>query len=130
MLLDHAARSRDARDVQSALIIGHAFGFAPEHAAILCTLVEADWHVSHEDVVSALDKLRTSDAADALFRATQGVPKYLEYDENRALAVKAIWALGRIPGTEVKMKLETIRSADNAILRKAADEQLQRRSST
>ncbi len=126
-LLAEAYEAKDAEDLQCALIVGHTFGFAPGHADILCRLVEADWHVSHEDVVSALDVLQTPDAVRALFRATQWIPGHLNFDENRSFAVKAIWALGKIPGSEAERNLEALARSDNAILRKTAAEQLERR---
>ena len=126
-LLEDAYRAQDGGDLEGVLTIGFAFGFAPEHTKTLCHLVEADWHVRHEDVVSALDKLRSPETVEALFRATQWIPKSLEYDDARALAVKAIWALGKIPGIEAETKLEALARSDNAILRKNAEEQLERR---
>lgn len=125
--LEEGYKSQSAEDLQCALITGFTFGFGPEHTEILRQLVEVDWHHSHEDVVSALDELRTPDAVEALFRATQRIPKSLEYDDSRALAVKAVWALGKIPGTEAETKLKTLARSDNAILRKTAIEQLERR---
>ena len=126
-LLEDAYRAQDGEDLECALTIGFAFGFAPEHTKTLCHLVEADWHVRHEDVVSALDKLRSPETVEALFRATQWIPKSLEYDDSRALAVKAIWALGKIPGTEAEAKLEMLARSENTILRQNAVEQLERR---
>ena len=103
------------------------FGFAPGQTKILCHLVEADWHVCHEDVVSALDEFRSPEAVEALFRATQWIPKSLEYDDARALAVKAIWALGKIPSPGAESKLEALTHSENTILRQNAVEQLERR---
>ena len=74
-ILEDAYKARESRDLECALIIGFVFGFAPQHTKILSHLVEADWHVRHEDVVSALDKLRTPGTVEALFRATQWIPK-------------------------------------------------------
>ena len=125
--LDEADQTRNAEDLNCALIIGFVFGFAPEHLDILRRLVDVDWHYSHEDVVSALETWPTPDTVEALFRATQWIPKSLEYDDSRALAVKAIWALGKIPGDEAETKLEALARSDNAILRKTAEEQLKRR---
>jgi len=126
-LLEDACQAQNAEDLQCALIIGFAFGFVPEHLNTLRHLVESGWHYSHEDVVSALGELRTADAIGALFHATCWIPKSLEYDESRALAVKAIWALGKIPGAEAETKLETLTRSGDAILRKTAEEQLERR---
>ncbi len=125
--LEDAYQKRNADDLQCALTIGFTFGFVPEHTGVLCRLIESDWHYSHEDVVSALENLRTPDAVEALFRATQWIPKSLEYDESRALASKAIWALGKIPGPQAKTKLEALARSEDAILRNNAREQLERR---
>jgi hypothetical protein len=125
--LVEACEARNAEDLNCALAIAFTFGFAPEQRDILCRLVEVDWHYSHEDVVSALQTWPTPDTVGALFRATKWVPKSLEYDDSRALAVKAIWTLGKIPGDEAETKLETLARSDNDILRKAAIEQLERR---
>lgn len=77
----------------------------------------------------SLDTLQTADAVPALFRATQWIPEYLKFDENRALAVKAIWALGKRPGSEAEKHLEALTHCDDPILRKVATEQLERRHS-
>jgi len=126
--LDEAFREQDAKDLQCALLVGFNFGFGPEHADILCRLVDANWHHSHEDVVSALEELRGPKAAEALFRATQWIPNYLEFDETRALASKAIWALGKLPGEKAETKLAMLAGSEDAFLRNAAVRQIERRS--
>ena len=126
-LLEQAYEAKDADDLECAMIVGATFGFNEQHASILCRLLEVDWHHSHEDVISALDRLRCETAVEALFQATQWVPKSLQYDDSRALAVKAIWALGNLNGSEAELKLQELARADNAILRTAAVEQLARR---
>jgi hypothetical protein len=129
--LEEAYRTQNAEDLEYALTIGCVFGFAPEHKVMLCRLIDEDWHHSHEDIVSILsEKWPTIEIVEALFRATQWIPKSLEYDDFRALAVKAIWALGKIPGPGAETKLETLAHSDNAILRKNAVEQLERRRKT
>jgi hypothetical protein len=126
-MLEDAYEAQNAEDLQCALIVGFGFGFAPAHLNTLRRLVEADWHYSHEDVVTALETWPTPDTVDALFAATQWIPKSLEYDDSRALAVKAIWALGKIPGGEAGRKLEVLARSDNVILQQAATDQLVRR---
>jgi hypothetical protein len=49
---------------------------------------------------------------------------------SQALTVKAIWALGKIPGAKGETKLEALARSDDAILRKTAEEQLDRRHKT
>ncbi len=126
-VLEAAYETKNAEDLEYALIIGFVFGFGPEHEDILCHLVEADWHFRHEDVVSALDDLRSPSAVTALSRATQWIPEYLDFDEYRALAVKAIWALGKLPGEDVESKLQALALSDNPILKKNALNRLERR---
>ena len=125
--LEEASQAQSARDLGCALIVGFTFGFVPEHGDILCRLVEAEWHHSHEDVVSALDEMKPPNAAEALFCATEWTPKYLEFDENRALASKAIWALGKLADNEADTKLTLLANSEDALLRKAATQQLERR---
>lgn len=125
--LQEAYETRNADDLSYAFVIGGVFGFAPEHKDILLRLIDEDWHYCHEEIVSTLQTWPTPDTVEALFRATQWIPKSLEYDDNRALAVKAIWALGKIPGTEAEKKLEILARSENTILRKNAVEQLERR---
>ena len=126
-LLEEAYRTQNAEDLRCALIVGFTFGFAPEHQDILRRLVEANWHSSHEDIVEALETWPSPDAVEALFSATQWIPNYLEFDDSRALAVKAIWALGKIPGTEAERRLKELARSGNAILRRTAVKQLERR---
>jgi hypothetical protein len=128
--LDEAYKARSADELDCALAIGFTFGFAPDHKDVLRRLVDDDWHYSHEDIVSVLQTWPTIDTVEALFHATQWIPKALEYDDSRALAVKAILALGKIPGTEAETKLEELARSDNAILRKTAQDQLERRHKT
>lgn len=126
-ILQEAAESRNAKQLQCALTIGHTFGFSPAQVAILVRVLGDDWHYSHEDVVDALNDLASVSAVSALFDATQRIPTYLQYDDSRALAVKAIWALGRTPGSEAELALRTLASSENVLLREGAQRQLQRR---
>jgi hypothetical protein len=128
-LLDAACNAENAEDLQCTLIIGHVFGFSSKHEDALCRLVSADWHVSHEDVVSALAQIEVNSekVVDALYDATQTSLSYLEYDSSRALAVKAIWALGKIPGCRAESKLKTLASSANSVLRENAANQLKKR---
>src|SRR5882724_1288541 len=107
-LLRSAVERQDGLDVGLALIVCFTFGFTMDHLDLLVRLSSADWHSRHEDVVTALGKLQAPDSVEALYRATQWIPEYLEFDESRALAMKAIRALGRIPGREAEQALEAV----------------------
>jgi hypothetical protein len=127
-LLRDAMQRQDADDVEMALIVkGAASAQGREFLEPLIELCGADWHYKHEDIVSGLGKYHSSRAVSALLEATRWVPEYLEYDESRALAVKAIWALGGIPGSEARDALTSLLDADCEIVREAAKNQLARR---
>ncbi len=130
-LLRDAVARKDGVDAEMALIVGAAFGGpTPEHLAPLIVLASADWHVTHEDVVTALGRLRSPEAVDVLYAATQWVPEYLEFDEDRMLARKAIRALGSIPGEAAERALQRVVGSADDILRRRAEEQLERRRSS
>ena len=127
-LLRDAMERRDADDVEMALIVrGAADASVEEFLEPLIELFPAEWHREHEDIVSLLGKLRSPKTVPTLVLATRWVPEYLDWDENRALAVKAIWALGAIPGPETREALEGLRDAENEIIRENAVKQLARR---
>lgn len=126
-LLKEAIESRYADGVELALIVSNEFGITMDYLDMLLQLCAADWHHMHEDVVSLLGQLRTSTAVDALYRAAVWIPDYLDYDDNRALARKAIWALGGTPGPEAEAALVRLRDSDSEIVRKGAEAQLERR---
>ena len=124
--LDEAWQAENTGDLECAMLVGFSFGFDRRHVEVLCRLLDVDWHYCHEDAVSALGHVCAEEAVDALFRATQWVPRSLAYDDARALAVKAIWALGNLTSAAAEAKLQVIARSDNAILQNAAAEQLHR----
>lgn len=126
-LLIEAIRSKDADEVEYALLVGYTFGFTDDHLASLLELANAPWHSMHEDVVTALGRLKSPRAVEELYAATQWIPQYLDYDESRALAVKAIWALGRIKGPEADAALSKLVNDPDPILAEAATGQIERR---
>lgn len=127
-LLRDAMERRDAGDVEMALIVQDAADASVEKfLEPLIELFPADWHRKHEDIVSTLGELRSPKTVPTLVEATRWVPEYLEFDECQALAVKAIWALGGIPGAEAREALKSLRDAENEIIRENAVKQLARR---
>jgi hypothetical protein len=128
-LLRDAVQRQHAVDLEMALIVCFTFGFTMDHLDLLLQMSSADWHRKHEDIVSALAELRSSTAVSVLVRATQWVPEYLEFDETRALARRAIWALGKTPGPEAARALGLFLHSDNEIFRKTARTALEYRTS-
>ena len=127
-LLNQAADLHDREDLQCALIIGFTFGFSVEHLTTLRDLLESDWHYSHEDIVTVLTRWPSPETAEALYRMVQWIPSYLEYDETRALAVKAIWGLGATPGSAATERLRDLVHSSDTVVSTSAAEQLRRRS--
>jgi hypothetical protein len=126
-LLRDAVERRDAVDVELALIVCFRFGLSEEHLPLLLNLCYADWHHGHEDVVSALGKIRSPDSIDALVHMAQLVPSYLEYDDSRALATKALWALGAIDGDAADQALSMLARSPDRIVAREAEAQITRR---
>jgi len=126
-LLEEAWDERNTTDVEHTLIIGFSLGFLPAHLGVLMRLADADWHRSHEDVVSALDELRDKRAVGVLYCTALKRHEYLAFDKARALAVKAIWALGNIPDDSAVGKLRVLAQSDEEILKHEAIKQLERR---
>jgi len=125
-LLRDAAGRRDELDLELALIVCFTFGFTAGHLDLLIQLAGMDWHLKHEDVMAGLGELRSPLAIDALLDATWWVPQYLDFDESRALARKAIWALGAVPGPEARQALAGLLDSDSSIVREEAKAQLAR----
>jgi hypothetical protein len=126
-LLRDAAGRQDPLDLEMALVVCFTFGFTTGHLELLIQLATADWHHSHEDVVTGLSRLRSPRAIGALVDAAWWVPSYLDFDESRALARKAVWALGVIPGPEARQALIGLLDAESSIVREGAKAQLARR---
>jgi HEAT repeat protein len=125
-LLREAVDRRDPLDVELALVVCFRFGFTNGHLQPLLTLAFADWHQRHEDVASALGELRSPASIDALAHLARWVPEYLEFDDARALAVKAIWALGGIGGDAARGALTSLASSPCGIVAENAVAQLQK----
>jgi len=108
-------------------ILADVFGVDSRHSKLLTALIEADWHVKHEDIVALLGRLRRPDSIGALYRTTQIELPYLEYDDSRSLARTAIYALPSIPGSETDEALHRVMQSEHRDLRELAGELLSRR---
>lgn len=82
-------------------------------ASILIRLAEAPWHQRHEDVVFALQGLRSPEAVNALERTAFSKHEYLAYDNSHALARKCTWALADIGTPEAHQALTRIASCSD-----------------
>jgi hypothetical protein len=125
-LLSEAADHNDSDEVEFALLVCETFGFTSDHLPSLLVLAGADWHVSHENVVWYLGRFQSPEVVDALYRTTQWVPGYLDFDDNRALAKKAIRALGNQQTQKARDVLRQLADSDDELLRREARQQLER----
>jgi HEAT repeat protein len=125
-LLADAVQRRDPEDVEWALIVCFTFGFTIQHRDILIDLAFADWHQRHEDVAGALSDIGSPKAIGALVHLATWVPDYLEFDEARALATKAIWGLGSVHTAAATEALRELAKSDSPVVARGALAQLQR----
>ncbi|MCW2943017.1 MAG: hypothetical protein JWN00_6002 [Actinomycetia bacterium] len=126
-LLRDAVERKDGLEVGLALYVCGTFGLTMDHLELFVELASADWHRSHEDVANGLEALRTSAAVNALYHLAWWIPDYLDWDENRGLARKAIWGLGKTPGPEAEQALRRLLDEPDEIVRENAKKQLARR---
>lgn len=99
--LESALSSRNPKQVEFA--VNDAFPVLHSvHVPALIALAEAPWHERHEDIVRALQILRSPEAVGALERTTLSNHEYLANDNNYALARKCTWALADIGTVEAK----------------------------
>src|SRR5258708_28479461 len=64
-MLEEAHRRREPDDVEYGLGVGFRFGFSPDHLGVLCQLSDEEWHMRHEDIVTALGTLHDKRAVEA-----------------------------------------------------------------
>lgn len=123
--LENAFLWKNSDDVEYYMHVAFVFdlltlGYVP----ILIKLLAEDWHKRHEDIASVFQRLRAPEPIDVLYNTALRKFKYLDYDDNYALAVKCIWALGDIETKAAKAKLELLAKSDNKIIRDNAVYQL------
>ena len=68
-----------------------------------------------------LEEIKDPNSVDCLYTTCLTIP---EYDENRSLAKKCVWALGAINTPGSKEKLQKLSTSLDLIIKKAAIKQL------
>ena len=126
-LLNEATLSHSAEDLELALFVAGTFKATETFVDTLIELFPEDWHHCHENIVFSLDGARQPRAVPTFLLATTWVPEYLDFDESRALARKAIHALGNIPTEETTQALEELAQHEDPTLAGVAQRQLERR---
>jgi len=124
-LLRQAVDAKSQVDVELALMVCSSFGYSEAHLALLLLLAETDWHHSHEDVAWMLGIIGNAKAVPDLVHLATWVPDYLEWDDARALGVKAVWSLYKIHSDSARKALEGLAVDPNELISKNAKERLQ-----
>jgi hypothetical protein len=123
-LLESALQDHDPRLAQDGLHTTYRAGLHRIHASALVALARAPWHFSHEDVVLALQQLRSPETVGILEKTAFAVHDYLGYDEFFGLARKCTWALADVGTTEAQQALERIANCDNPVIAAYAKKRL------
>ena len=111
-----AIEARDAGALEEAITSAWRADLPAELAEDMAAALLMPWHERHEDLASALQRIRDPRTVDALFEAASARHAYLEYDEFFGLARKCTWALADIGTPEAKAHLlELARGANTTI---------------
>jgi hypothetical protein len=122
--LESAILSQDGELAEHAINRAGAAGLHPVHEPFLILLIEAPWHSRHEDLVGALQDMRTPTAVGALERTAHARYKYLDYDVYLGLARKCTWALADIGTPEAHQALTRLAACDNPLIAGYANKRL------
>ena len=107
--LKSAIDRKDPDGVEDALNEAFIAGLTPDLVPALVDLLGMPWHFRHEDVVSALQKLKPPQAVNALCEAALAIHEYLDYDEFFGLARKRTWVLADIGTPEARRPCSHLR---------------------
>lgn len=115
-LLDEAARSGDADDVECALHVVRLSALDIDLVPRIIHLLALPWHRQHEDLIGWLQRLRDPRAVDALHAASLVDHEHLEHDEFFGVARKCTWALADIGTPEALAKLRLLALSSNPLV--------------
>ena len=121
-LLKKDIENRDSKGLANTLAVIHIDGADKDFTSLLLQLLDEDWHISEEDIVSVLELIKDPRSIDKLYDVAVNVP---DYDDMRALAKKCMWALSSINTPEAVGKLELLRKSNDPIIKENATFQLE-----
>jgi hypothetical protein len=125
-MIDDALSRKDGDQLAYVLLIYFVFGCANLNAELLCKVLPGDWHKDHENITSILQNLKDPVSVNSLYDVALAKYPYLEFDDNYALAVKAIWALGDIGNEAARDKLKLLAQSEIEVISENAKYQLSR----
>lgn len=103
--LEESIKAKDPDRLEEALNQAWHFGMKTEYVEALNRMLALTWHFRHEDIVNALQKLNSSSSVEVLHQTALIEFGYLDYDEERGLSRKCIWALADIGNSKAKEAL-------------------------
>jgi hypothetical protein len=108
-----AIKARDADAFEVAVSAAFASGLPYDLADVFSEALLMPWHPRHEDLVSALQKMKNPASVEALCTAATTHHAYLDYDELFGLARKCTWALADIGTPLARKKLDELATNPN-----------------
>ena len=111
-----AIDARDANAFECAVAAAFGAGLPVDLANVLAAALLMPWHTRHEDLATALQRMKDPGAIDALFEAALSRHDYLDYDEFFGLARKCTWALADIGTPAARDRLRELGRAKNATI--------------
>jgi hypothetical protein len=114
--LSTALQAQDADAFELALDEAFQRGLHSGLAGTLAAALGMEWHTRHEELASALQKLRDPNTVEALYAAANARHPYLDEDEFFGLARKCTWALADIGTPPARARLEDLSRSDNELI--------------
>lgn len=126
--IKNAVSKKDAHELELGMSIIGLFDLEEDlddqFSDVLMEAMRGDWHFQHENIALTFEFGPKPQYVDVLYETTQRQLQYLAFDDCYALAVKCIWALGKIGTKEAKEKLKRLAQSENGIIKKNAEQQL------
>jgi hypothetical protein len=122
--LEEAIEAQDADAFEDAVSAAWRADLPRELSGVLGAALLMPWHTRHEDLASALQRLKDPRTIDVLFKAATSRHAYLEYDEFFGLARKCTWALADIGTPEAKEQLQQLARGQNQVIAAYAQKRL------
>jgi hypothetical protein len=123
--LQNGYKEKDRDAIEYTFYFGYDVSYSERFIDILNKLMIEDWHICHEDIARLLQKLKSPDSIDYLYKAIFVADKlwYLPFDMSGALIRKCCFALGDIDTERSRQILKVLTSSENDLIKEAALEQ-------
>ncbi|MCJ8313395.1 MAG: hypothetical protein MJK11_10565 [Pseudomonadales bacterium] len=106
--------------LEDALNCAWKSGMKIKYVDCLNKMLLLPWHYCHEDIVNALQELKSPSSVDVLFETATIKYKYLDFDDEFSLSRKCTWALADIATLDAKSRLIALSNNKNPYISKYA----------